>query len=127
MHRLEPGGAPGDLAGAAAGAGHQHLHPLADAGKVEGILLRAQQDAFNLACVGQRMEVLVTGTGRRPGQIAGRSPWLQPVHGEGPPGLEGQIVPAVVIASMTNSLSVRLEGQDAYGSPAAPRQEKAAA
>ena len=90
-------------------------------------LLRAQQDAFNLACVGQRMEVLVTGTGRRPGQIAGRSPWLQPVHGEGPPGLEGQIVPAVVIASMTNSLSVRLEGQDAYGSPAAPRQEKAAA
>ena len=90
-------------------------------------LLRQQQDAFNLACVGQRMDVLVTGAGRDPGQIAGRSPWLQPVHGQGPAGLEGQVVKAVVTASMTNSLAVRFEGQEAQGSPPEPRQEMAAA
>jgi tRNA-2-methylthio-N6-dimethylallyladenosine synthase len=90
-------------------------------------LLREQQDAFNRACVGRRIEVLVTGAGRHPGQIAGRSPWLQPVHGEGPPDLVGQVVPATVTARNPNSLSIRLEGNEAAGCPTAPRQEKAAA
>lgn len=42
-------------------------------------VLRDQQHAFNHAQVGRRFEVLFTGAGRHPGQIAGRSPYLQPV------------------------------------------------
>ena len=47
-------------------------------------LLRAQQAAFNADCVGLTLPVLFTGPGRHPGQIAGRSPFLQPVHVTGP-------------------------------------------
>ncbi|NKE45541.1 tRNA (N6-isopentenyl adenosine(37)-C2)-methylthiotransferase MiaB [Roseomonas frigidaquae] len=91
-------------------------------------LLREQQDAFNRSCIGRRCDVLVTGAGRHEGQIAGRSPWLQPVHGLGSPHLTGQIVSATVTAAMPNSLSVRLEGNEALGPPSqTPRQEKAAA
>jgi tRNA-2-methylthio-N6-dimethylallyladenosine synthase len=99
-------------------------------------LLREQQDAFNRSCVGRACDILVTGPGRHPGQFAGRSPWLQPVHGaaapgsedEGSPNLAGRVLPAVVTAALPNSLAVRLEGNEALGPPAqTPRQEKAAA
>lgn len=91
-------------------------------------LLREQQDAFNRSCIGRRCDVLVTGAGRHAGQFAGRSPWLQPVHGLGSADLVGQMMTAVVTAAMPNSLSVRLEGNEADGSPPqTPRQEKAAA
>jgi tRNA-2-methylthio-N6-dimethylallyladenosine synthase len=43
-------------------------------------LLLAQTRAFNLATVGQVVPVLLAGPGRYKGQLAGRSPWLQPVH-----------------------------------------------
>jgi tRNA-2-methylthio-N6-dimethylallyladenosine synthase len=39
-----------------------------------------QQAAFNESCVGQECEVLFTNPGRHPGQVMGRTPWLQPVH-----------------------------------------------
>ncbi|MBU8544386.1 MULTISPECIES: tRNA (N6-isopentenyl adenosine(37)-C2)-methylthiotransferase MiaB [Roseomonadaceae] len=91
-------------------------------------LLREQQDAFNSACVGRSCEVLVTGAGRDEGQFAGRSPWLQPVHGLGSAGMAGQMVQATITAALRNSLTVRLEGNEALGPPPqTPRQEKAAA
>ena len=37
-------------------------------------------DAFNLACVGRTFDVLFEKPGRLPGQIVGRSPYLQPVQ-----------------------------------------------
>jgi len=43
-------------------------------------LLREQQARFSASCVGRTMPVLFTGPGRHPGQVAGRSPFLQPVH-----------------------------------------------
>ena len=52
-------------------------------------LLREQQGAFNLATQGQTMPVLFTGAGRRPGQMSGRTPYLQPVHIDGPIALTG--------------------------------------
>jgi tRNA-2-methylthio-N6-dimethylallyladenosine synthase len=54
------------------------------------------------------MPVLVTGPGRRPGQIAGRSPYLQAVHMDGLASLVGQIVPVKIRQSLTNSLSATL-------------------
>ncbi len=68
-------------------------------------LLRAQQADFNARCVGLRVPVLITGAGRRPGQVGGRSPWLQPVHLTGPASLIGQEIQVCIEAAHTNSLS----------------------
>jgi len=68
-------------------------------------LLREQQDAFNASCAGLTLPVLITGPARHEGQIAGRSPYLQPVHLTGPASLAGQIVPVRIIAAHRNSLS----------------------
>ncbi|HEX7155702.1 MAG TPA: tRNA (N6-isopentenyl adenosine(37)-C2)-methylthiotransferase MiaB, partial [Burkholderiaceae bacterium] len=42
-----------------------------------------QQAAFNAACLGQSFEVLFERPGRYPGQLVGRSPYLQTVQVEG--------------------------------------------
>jgi tRNA-2-methylthio-N6-dimethylallyladenosine synthase len=68
-------------------------------------LLRTQQAAFNARCVGLTLPVLITGAGRHPGQIAGRSPYLQPVHLIGPASLVGQEIMVCIEAAHTNSLS----------------------
>ncbi len=68
-------------------------------------LLRTQQAQFNARCVGLTLPVLITGAGRHPGQIAGRSPYLQPVHLVGPATLVGQEIPVCIEAAHTNSLS----------------------
>ncbi|MBL8709882.1 MAG: tRNA (N6-isopentenyl adenosine(37)-C2)-methylthiotransferase MiaB [Rhodospirillaceae bacterium] len=43
-------------------------------------LLESQLMAFNRATVGKRVPVLFERAGKRPGQLTGKSPWLQPVH-----------------------------------------------
>jgi len=68
-------------------------------------LLRDQQQAFNRACVGQVMPVLLEGPGRRPGQLLGRSPYLQPVHAAAPAALRGRIARVRIDAVLNNSLS----------------------
>jgi tRNA-2-methylthio-N6-dimethylallyladenosine synthase len=68
-------------------------------------LLRDQQARFNRDCVGRVMPVLFTGTGRHPGQIAGRSPYLQPVHVSGDPALIGKEIPVRIDAAHPNSLA----------------------
>lgn len=75
-------------------------------------LLRDQQAAFNRGCVGLTVPVLFTGPGRRPGQMAGRSPWLQPVHLTGPASLIGSETPVTIVAARTNSLSASLPEQE---------------
>ncbi|WP_459695621.1 tRNA (N6-isopentenyl adenosine(37)-C2)-methylthiotransferase MiaB [Acidisoma sp. C75] len=71
-------------------------------------LLREQQEGFNARCVGRDLPVLVTGPGRHPGQIAGRSPYLQAVHMDGPVSLAGQVVTVRVQGHSLNSLSASL-------------------
>jgi tRNA-2-methylthio-N6-dimethylallyladenosine synthase len=68
-------------------------------------LLRAQTARFNDGCVGLRVPVLFTGPGRHPGQVAGRSPWLQPVHVSGPATLVGGEFQVRIAAALPNSLS----------------------
>ncbi len=68
-------------------------------------LLREQQQAFNASKIGQRLPVLVSGTGRQPGQLHGRSPYLQAVHFDGEAELIGQIVEVDIIAASLNSLT----------------------
>jgi tRNA-2-methylthio-N6-dimethylallyladenosine synthase len=68
-------------------------------------LLRAQQTGFNAGCVGLTLPVLFTGPGRHSGQVAGRSPFLQPVHVAGPTGLIGREITVQIAAALPNSLS----------------------
>jgi tRNA-2-methylthio-N6-dimethylallyladenosine synthase len=62
------------------------------------------QAAFNSACVGRSLEVLLEKSGRLPGQLVGRSPYLQPVQVMAPTSLLGTIVPVVITAAGANSL-----------------------
>ncbi len=76
-------------------------------------LLYAQQEAFNLEQVGRTLPVLFEREGRRPGQIVGRSPYLQPVWAMGDAALIGQIA-QVRIESATHG---SLVGSLVLGSP----------
>ena len=76
-------------------------------------LLREQQDAFNADMVGRVMPVLFTGRGRKPGQMSGRSPYLQPVHVDGSDDLIGQTVPVLITQRLTNSLGGTLQRERA--------------
>ena len=68
-------------------------------------LLGAQQRAFNAAMAGRTMPVLWTGPGRHPGQVTGRSPWLQPVHMQGQAALIGTETMVRITAVLPNSLA----------------------
>lgn len=72
-------------------------------------LLDAQRLAFNAAQVGRTLPVLFEKLGRHPGQIIGRSPYLQSVHVTAPDRLIGQIVPVRIDSSASNSLAGVLE------------------
>ena len=49
-----------------------------------------QQAAYNTRCVGLTLDVLIEKPGKLPGQLVGRSPYLQPVHVLAPPELIGE-------------------------------------
>jgi tRNA-2-methylthio-N6-dimethylallyladenosine synthase len=90
------------------------LPPVADEVKTARLYelqaeLRRQQDAFNIASVGQVMDVLFTGAGRYPGQAAGRTPYTQPVNVESATDLSGQVKKVKITISNSNSLIGRLE------------------
>jgi len=71
-------------------------------------LLTDQQRAHNESMIGRILPVLITGPGRRAGQIHGKSPYLQAVHCDGPEGLIGQTVDVFIEAASLNSLTGRL-------------------
>jgi tRNA-2-methylthio-N6-dimethylallyladenosine synthase len=68
-------------------------------------LLRKQQADFNAACAGSTMNVLFTGYGRHPGQIVGRSHYLQPIHITGSVSLIGEERAVRIRDVLPNSLS----------------------
>jgi tRNA-2-methylthio-N6-dimethylallyladenosine synthase len=72
-------------------------------------LLEDQQRAFNAAQTGRTLPVLFEKAGRNPGQILGRSPYLQAVHADGPDRLVGQIVTVKIESAARNSLAGVLE------------------
>ncbi|MBL8674403.1 MAG: tRNA (N6-isopentenyl adenosine(37)-C2)-methylthiotransferase MiaB [Rhodospirillales bacterium] len=68
-------------------------------------LLAERQRAFNEATVGKVVPVLFQQAGRKPGQVLGKSPWLQSVHADGPARLIGRIVETRITAGHGVSLS----------------------
>src|SRR5205085_3693942 len=53
-------------------------------------LIDSQQSAFNQAAIGNTVDVLFERTGRNPGQIVGRTAYLQPAHVLASPDIIGQ-------------------------------------
>lgn len=73
-------------------------------------LLREQQTGFNAQQIGRTLPVLVTGRGRNPGQLHGRSPYLQAVHFEGRETFIGSLVDVRIRGASLNSLTAELVG-----------------
>jgi tRNA-2-methylthio-N6-dimethylallyladenosine synthase len=67
-------------------------------------LIARQQRAFNAAFAGQRLDVLLEKPGRLPGQLAGKSPYLQAAQVMAPSHLIGEVVPVTVTALGSYSL-----------------------
>ncbi|HEV2264190.1 MAG TPA: tRNA (N6-isopentenyl adenosine(37)-C2)-methylthiotransferase MiaB [Stellaceae bacterium] len=68
-------------------------------------LLNEQQVRFNAGFAGRSVDVLFEKRGRHPGQLAGRSPWLQPVHAASPDALLGSVATVRVATIEPNSLA----------------------
>ena len=67
-------------------------------------MLDAQLRAFNTSCVGRTFDILLTNPGRYPGQIVGRSPYLQAVHIMADPKYIGSIAAVKVVSVEAYSL-----------------------
>jgi tRNA-2-methylthio-N6-dimethylallyladenosine synthase len=65
--------------------------------------LDADRHAFDRATIGRVVDVLLEKPGRHPGQVGGKSPYLQAVHLQGAVRL-GEIVPVRILAAEGNSL-----------------------
>ncbi|MDP2699332.1 tRNA (N6-isopentenyl adenosine(37)-C2)-methylthiotransferase MiaB [Thalassospira sp.] len=72
-------------------------------------LLAEQQIAFNEACIGQEMDVLLDRMGKYDGQLVGRSPYMQPVYVKGLSEADlGRIVRLKITEARPNSLGGEL-------------------
>src|SRR5690625_4343696 len=71
-------------------------------------LLSEQQQAFNRRFVAQRMPVLFERQAKRPGQLVGRSPWMQSVVVEAPQRLLGRLLEVEILEARPNSLIGRV-------------------
>jgi tRNA-2-methylthio-N6-dimethylallyladenosine synthase len=89
--------------------------------------LNAQQIAFNQRCEGLEMNVLFDRAGKHPGQVVGRSPFMQPVHAQAPATLLGRVRRVVIERGRPNSLSGRLIDNDAAAPKPAPVPDRVAA
>ena len=80
-------------------------------------LLEDEASAFDASTVGRKLSVLFERKGKKPGQIAGRSPYLQAVHANGPEGLIGQIVDVDIVSAGPNSLTGVIKSEFQWREP----------
>jgi tRNA-2-methylthio-N6-dimethylallyladenosine synthase len=59
-------------------------------------LIDSRQSAFNAGCIGKTFDVLFEQSGRRDGQIVGRSAYLQPIHVMASTDIIGQVLPVTL-------------------------------
>ncbi len=89
------------------------------------LLLKEQQTSFNKGCLGRRMGVLLDRPGRNPGQLIGRSPYLQAVHVRTSDALIGELAEVEITAVGANSMTGELTAQTAHVSTARHSEELA--
>jgi len=68
-------------------------------------LINAQQTAFNAASVGKRTDILLERQGKYPGQLIGKSPWLQSVHVFSDEAKIGDMISVDLVSAGPNSLA----------------------
>jgi tRNA-2-methylthio-N6-dimethylallyladenosine synthase len=90
-------------------------------GRLQRVIDRHQAD-FNASCRGRTLDVLFEKIGRHPGQITGKSPYLQPVQVLAPASLIGTVRHVTITDLSTNSLHGRL-AERADGSHPEPHIE----
>ncbi|MDB5706590.1 MAG: miaB [Sphingomonas bacterium] len=66
--------------------------------------INRDQEAFNVASVGRRCAILLERKGKLPGQLIGKSPWLQSVHLVADAAI-GDIIEVEIEAAWPNSVS----------------------
>jgi tRNA-2-methylthio-N6-dimethylallyladenosine synthase len=67
--------------------------------------INVQQSAFNGKSVGKRTEILLERTGKQPGQLIGKTPWLQSVHVFAESHRIGDMIEVDLISAGPNSLA----------------------
>jgi tRNA-2-methylthio-N6-dimethylallyladenosine synthase len=77
-------------------------------------LIDSQQSAFNRTALGKTVDVLFDRAGRKPGQIAGRTPYLQPAHVDASDAIIGQVLPVTVASLERYSLLGTLAPMPAF-------------
>src|SRR6476661_1473963 len=71
-------------------------------------LIDSQQSAFNVATIGNTVDVLFERVARNPGQIVGRTAYLQPAHVTASPDIIGQVLPVTIESLERYSLLGRI-------------------
>ncbi len=71
--------------------------------RLQALLFRQQRE-FASGCVGKEIDLLLEKPGRLPGQLVGRSPWLQPVNVDAKGSEIGDIIRVRIIDAGPNSL-----------------------
>jgi tRNA-2-methylthio-N6-dimethylallyladenosine synthase len=74
-------------------------------------LVAEQQAAFNRASIGRVLPVLFERKGRHPGQLVGRSPYLQGVHAAAPADMLGTVQEVRLVEQRRNSILGELASQ----------------
>lgn len=76
--------------------------------------INAGQSAFNAASVGTRTDILLERKGKLPGQLIGKSPWLQSVHVISPDAAIGDMVEVDLVSAGPNSLEGAIVQKELY-------------
>ncbi|WP_119257431.1 tRNA (N6-isopentenyl adenosine(37)-C2)-methylthiotransferase MiaB [Shinella zoogloeoides] len=89
-----------------------HVEEAVKAERLERLqaLLFRQQGEFALGCVGKEIDLLLEKPGRKPGQLVGRSPWLQPVNIDAKGSEIGDIIRVRITDAGPNSLFAQAIG-----------------
>jgi tRNA-2-methylthio-N6-dimethylallyladenosine synthase len=61
--------------------------------------------------VGATVPVLFAESGRKPGQVVGKTPWLQSVYADGPASVVGRIIDVRLTQGHANSLAGEIAGR----------------
>jgi tRNA-2-methylthio-N6-dimethylallyladenosine synthase len=70
--------------------------------------INLQMREFGQSCVGRTLDVLIEKPGRQPGQVGGRSPYLQAVHIEASTDLIGTVQPVLIVSARNNSIEGKI-------------------
>jgi tRNA-2-methylthio-N6-dimethylallyladenosine synthase len=73
-----------------------------------GELVEAQRRAFNRSVVGRNIDVLIEKPGKKPGQVSGKTPYLQTVQIEAPDSLIGEVATVEIVECGANTLFGRI-------------------